>query len=47
MAKEAHAVGAFVAVDSTFATPVLQQPLKLGADIVLHSCTKFLGGKLQ
>lgn len=33
-----------VAVDSTFATPLLQQPLKLGADVVMHSATKFIGG---
>ncbi|KAL9650228.1 hypothetical protein ABK040_014884 [Willaertia magna] len=37
-------IGAFVVVDSTFATPVLQKPLALGADFVMHSCTKFLGG---
>jgi cystathionine gamma-synthase len=36
--------GAFVAVDNTFATPVLQQPLRLGADVVVHSATKFIGG---
>jgi cystathionine gamma-synthase len=36
--------GAFVAVDNTFATPVYQQPLQLGADAVLHSTTKYLGG---
>ena len=36
--------GAVVAVDSTFATPICQQPLALGADIVMHSATKFLGG---
>ena len=40
----ARAVGALVAVDNTFATPALQKPLKLGADLVLHSATKFLGG---
>jgi len=40
----AHKVGAHVLVDSTFATPILQQPLKLGADMVMHSCTKFLSG---
>lgn len=44
ISKEAHELGAVVAVDSTFATPVLQRPLALGADVVLHSCTKFLGG---
>lgn len=42
--ERAHAVGAIVAVDSTFATPVLQNPLALGADIVMHSSTKFLAG---
>lgn len=40
----AHAAGAWVAVDNTFATPVLQQPLALGADAVVHSTTKYLGG---
>ncbi len=40
----AHARGATVVVDSTFATPVLQRPLDLGADIVLHSTTKFISG---
>jgi cystathionine gamma-synthase len=40
----AHAVGALVCVDNTFATPYLQQPLTLGADIVVHSATKYLGG---
>ena len=40
----AHAVGALVVVDNTFATPVNQNPLSLGADLVLHSATKFLGG---
>ena len=40
----AHARGALVVVDNTFATPYLQQPLTLGADIVLHSATKYLGG---
>ena len=40
----AHAVGAKVVVDNTFATPYLQQPLELGADVVLHSTTKYLGG---
>ena len=42
--EAAHAVGALVVVDNTFATPYLQQPLALGADIVLHSTTKYLGG---
>ena len=39
-----HGSGALVAVDSTFASPVLQRPLELGADLVIHSSTKFLGG---
>jgi cystathionine beta-lyase/cystathionine gamma-synthase len=43
-AKAAHDVGAMVVVDNTFATPYLQQPLELGADIVVHSMTKYLGG---
>jgi cystathionine gamma-synthase len=43
-AKAAHEVGAMVVVDNTFATPYLQQPLELGADIVVHSMTKYLGG---
>ncbi|MDQ3380200.1 MAG: cystathionine gamma-synthase [Actinomycetota bacterium] len=43
-ADAAHEVGALVIVDNTFATPYLQQPLSLGADIVLHSTTKYLGG---
>ena len=43
-AEAAHAVGALVVVDNTFATPFLQRPLELGADIVLHSTTKYLGG---
>ncbi|MBA3788745.1 MAG: aminotransferase class I/II-fold pyridoxal phosphate-dependent enzyme, partial [Actinobacteria bacterium] len=43
-AEAAHAVGAFVVVDNTFATPYLQNPLDLGADVVLHSTTKYLGG---
>jgi cystathionine gamma-synthase len=43
-AEAAHAVGAMVVVDNTFATPYLQQPLALGADVVLHSSTKYLGG---
>jgi cystathionine gamma-synthase len=40
----AHERGALVAVDNTFATPYLQQPLSLGADVVVHSSTKYLGG---
>jgi cystathionine gamma-synthase len=43
-AETAHAAGALVAVDNTFASPYLQQPLDLGADVVLHSTTKYLGG---
>ena len=43
-AKAAHDVGAMVVVDNTFATPYLQRPLDLGADVVLHSTTKYLGG---
>jgi cystathionine gamma-synthase len=42
--EAAHAAGALVVVDNTFATPYLQQPLALGADIVVHSLTKYLGG---
>ncbi len=40
----AHEHGALVVVDNTFATPYLQQPLVLGADVVIHSATKYLGG---
>src|SRR3954451_7072344 len=43
-AEAAHAAGAMVVVDNTFATPYLQRPLELGADIVVHSTTKYLGG---
>ncbi|HSN20868.1 MAG TPA: PLP-dependent transferase, partial [Usitatibacter sp.] len=43
-ARIAHAAGATVAVDSTCATPVLTQPLALGADVVMHSATKYLNG---
>jgi cystathionine gamma-synthase len=43
-AEAAHEAGAMVVVDNTFASPYLQQPLSLGADIVLHSTTKYLGG---
>jgi cystathionine gamma-lyase len=43
-AEAAHAVGAIVVVDNTFATPYLQRPLELGADVVVHSTTKYLGG---
>ena len=44
VAALAHERGALVVVDNTFATPYLQEPLKLGADIVVHSTTKYLGG---
>jgi cystathionine beta-lyase/cystathionine gamma-synthase len=44
VAEAAHAAGAVVCVDNTFATPYLQRPLELGADIVVHSTTKYLGG---
>ena len=43
-ADAAHEVGAILVVDNTFATPYLQRPLDLGADIVVHSTTKYLGG---
>ena len=44
MAALAHRTGALVVFDNTFATPVNQQPLELGADLVVHSATKYLGG---
>lgn len=44
VAERAHRRGAVVVVDNTFATPALQQPLALGADVVVHSATKYLGG---
>jgi cystathionine gamma-synthase len=44
IAEMAHEKGALVAVDNTFASPVNQQPLSLGADFVVHSATKYLGG---
>jgi len=44
LAELAHAAGAWLVVDGTFGTPALQRPLTLGADIVLHSTTKYLGG---
>ena len=44
VAEIAHGHGALVVVDNTFATPWIQQPLALGADIVVHSTTKYLGG---
>jgi cystathionine gamma-lyase len=43
-AEVAHAHGALLVVDNTFATPMLTRPLELGADIVMHSATKYLGG---
>jgi cystathionine beta-lyase/cystathionine gamma-synthase len=43
-ADAAHEAGALVVVDNTFASPYLQQPLALGADVVVHSTTKYLGG---
>lgn len=44
LAEAGHRAGAVVIVDNTFATPVNQSPLRLGADLVVHSATKFLGG---
>ncbi len=44
LAKAAHSVAAIVVTDNTFATPINQQPLKLGSDLVVHSASKFLGG---
>ena len=44
LAAVAHEAGAVLAVDNTFATPYLQQPLALGADVVMHSTTKYCGG---
>jgi cystathionine gamma-synthase len=44
LAEIAHAAGAMLVVDSTFASPYLQQPLALGADVVVHSTTKYIGG---
>lgn len=43
-ADAAHEAGALLAVDATFATPLLQRPLSLGADLAMHSATKYLGG---
>ncbi len=43
-ARAARAAGAILVVDNTFATPIIQQPLALGADLVVHSASKFLGG---
>lgn len=42
--EKAHSIGALVVIDNTFATPYLQRPLELGADIVVHSTTKYLAG---
>ncbi len=44
VAEAAHAGGALLVVDNTFATPYLQRPLELGADVVVHSVTKYIGG---
>ena len=44
LAEGGHTAGALVVVDNTFATPLLQRPLDLGADVVVHSVTKYLGG---
>ncbi len=44
VAEVAHKAGAYLAVDNTFASPYLQQPIRLGADLVVHSTTKYLGG---
>jgi cystathionine gamma-synthase len=44
LAEIGHAAGALVVVDNTFASPYIQQPLALGADVVVHSTTKYLGG---
>ena len=44
LAAKAHAAGSIVVVDNTFASPALQQPIALGADVVVHSTTKYLGG---
>ena len=44
VAELCHEVGALLVVDNTFATPLLQRPLELGADVVVHSTTKYIGG---
>ena len=44
ISKRAHAVGAVVVVDNTFYTPLIQRPLEEGADVVIHSATKYIGG---
>jgi cystathionine gamma-synthase len=45
IADIAHQAGAQLVVDNTFASPILQRPLVLGADVVLHSTTKYCGGR--
>ena len=45
VAELAHAAGAIVVVDNVFATPLLQQPLRMGADVVVYSCTKHIDGQ--
>ncbi|MCV2348201.1 O-succinylhomoserine sulfhydrylase [Paucibacter sp. Y2R2-4] len=45
LADMAHAAGAMLVVDNTYATPALQQPAKMGADLVMHSATKFMDGQ--
>src|SRR6266508_6741777 len=44
VAQVAHEAGAWCVVDNTFASPYLQRPIRLGADAVIHSATKYLGG---
>ena len=44
LADAAHEAGAIVVTDNTFSTPLVQQPLSLGSDVVLHSVTKYLSG---
>ncbi|MBT8272571.1 MAG: PLP-dependent aspartate aminotransferase family protein, partial [Bacteroidia bacterium] len=44
LARKAHEAGALVVVDNTFATPILQNPIDFGIDVVIHSATKYLGG---
>ena len=45
VAELAHEAGAIVVVDNVFATPLLQQPLQMGADVVVYSCTKHIDGQ--
>lgn len=45
LAAIAKQAGAWLAVDNSFCTPIVQQPLKLGADLVIHSATKYLDGQ--